>query len=104
MEFTLWRSGRTLQTIAVDIIEPAVISAGDASLLDPTVGKRDASMGATVFEKAHPSLLIAKQHEIFSQYPHELDGVFFGQLAGDGDRVPVTAEQFPCRGSRPHSG
>src|SRR4029077_636088 len=94
MKFTSrWFRG-TLQAIAVHVVEPAMIGAGESSLFDPAVGERRAAMGTAVGEKTDSALVVTEQRQVFAENSHELGGIFFRQLARDGNRMPVTAKQF----------
>jgi len=102
MKFTSDRFRGTLQAIAVHVVEPAMISAGESSLFDPAVGERRAAMGTAVGEKTDSALVVTEQRQVFAENSHELGGIFFRQLARDGNRMPVTAKQFARRRSRSH--
>ena len=58
-------------------------------------------MDAVVGDQADIPALIFEKDEVFAQDADELRGLLVGQFAGDGDRVPVAAEQLARRCARP---
>jgi hypothetical protein len=56
-----------------------------------------------VLQKAQLTLLAFKQHQIFTQDFYEFDRVLIGKIRCDGDRVPVSAQQFSGRRPTTHA-
>src|SRR3989338_1168239 len=104
MKLALHGLRRALETASLHIVEPAVIRAGDPSLLDPAVGEGRAAVRAAVGNQPHPPFEIAKQHQILAEDPYKLGGIFLGELAGYGNRQPIATQKLPCRRSRTDPG
>src|SRR5581483_4786804 len=103
MEHRAGRLGRALETTARGIVEPAVIGAGDAALLDSAVEQRGASVGAMVGDKTHPPTLILEENEILAEDADEFRRLLVRQLGHEADWLPVAAEQFSARGAGSHA-
>src|SRR5712692_5241242 len=58
--------GRGLEDVAAGVVQPAVISAGDASLLDATIEQRSAAVGAVIPKQANAAELITEEHQVFA--------------------------------------
>jgi hypothetical protein len=80
-----------------------MISAGYASLLNPSIRERGSTMRAPVVEKANSAFLITEQHKIFTQDADELGWMFFGELLSHANRKPIPAQQLSSRRTGPHS-
>ena len=93
---------RRLQQRAVDVVEPAVIAAADAALLDVAELQRGATMGAVLLEQAHASRLVPEQHQVLAQDPHRKRQL--SQLRGHGDSVPEAPQVLPRRRASRHVG
>jgi hypothetical protein len=78
MELAIGRLGRRLEAISCRVIQPAVVRAGEAARLDPTVEQRSAAMRAVVRDETDASAPIAEQHEFLAEEPHELRGALVG--------------------------
>src|SRR4029077_15390084 len=91
-ELALRRFCRSLQAITFRVIEPAMISACNATFFDSAVGKRGAAVRTAVLQKAQLSLLALKQHQVFTENPNELNGVLLRKIVCDGDGMPIAAQ------------
>src|SRR5262249_14245679 len=65
MEIAAGGLRRTFEALPFKVVEPAVIRAGDAALLDAAVGKRGAAVRAAVGEQPEAPALRAEKHQIF---------------------------------------
>ena len=74
VELAACRLGRCFQAVAAGVVQPAVIGAGDAALLDPSIQERGAAVGAMVSEQADVAALVAEEDQVLAQQPHELGG------------------------------
>src|SRR5262249_39106972 len=57
---------RLLQTVAPNVVKPAVITAAQAVFLDPAIFERRAAMGTMKRHESKPFPAVAKQHELFT--------------------------------------
>ena len=87
------RSGGGLENVAFAVVEPAVVGAGDAALLDAPVDERRAAVRAVVGEQADATGLVLEEDEVLAEEADELRGVLVRELLRDGDGHPVPAEQ-----------
>src|SRR5687767_15621677 len=104
MELAVRRLGWSLKAIAFRIVQPAMIGTRDAAFLNATVTKRRAAMRAAVVNKPNPSGLIAEEHKRLTENTNQLRGILRCDLAGDGDRKPISPQQVARRSSRAHAG
>ena len=51
-------------------------------------------MTAAIADQTYPAQLVAKQHQVFAEQPHEARRLFGRQLLGNGDRVPVASKEL----------
>ena len=93
-----------LQTIAVHVVKPAVITATYAVFFDPAVFQRRAAMRTMQRNQPEMSLSVTKQHELFRQqcdlYRRRLA---FHRIA-ERHRPPVTPEHLPGRRAATDAG
>jgi hypothetical protein len=66
-ECAVRRLGGLLQTTASRVVEPAVITAANSLIFDPSKFEGSAAMGAVQFEQAEMSRAIPKKDEVFAQ-------------------------------------
>src|ERR1041385_6595386 len=83
---------RTLEAVAFDIVEPAVIRAGDAALFDAAVGKRGAAVRAAVGEQPEAAAFRTEKHQVLAEDANELRRLFRRELCRRGGRKPVAAQ------------
>jgi formate-dependent phosphoribosylglycinamide formyltransferase (GAR transformylase) len=75
----------------------------DASLLDESMGKVRAAVGAVALEQPETSALVFVEHEVLAQEANGLDrGVI--ELARAPDRHPIAAQQLAHRRARADLG
>src|SRR4051812_7917408 len=87
-----------LDTLALRVVEPAVIAAADAALLDLPPLQGGAAMRAMRLERADPALLVAEEDDFLAQQlllPRQIL-----QLLGQADRLPIAAQQLAHRAAR----
>src|ERR1041384_3759676 len=94
MKLALRRLGRGCKTVAFDVVEPAVVSAGENTLFDPAIGKRDPAVGAAVMQQTDLVVGSAKKHQILAEDADKLRRGLSGQVRRDRHRMTVTAQQF----------
>ena len=66
--------GRGLENVAFAVVEPAVVGAGDAALLDAPVDERRAAVRTVVGEQADAAGLVLEEDEILAEEADELRG------------------------------
>src|SRR5579884_3089981 len=93
-----------LEDVAAGVVEPAVVGAGDAPLLDAAVAEGGAPVSAVIGEQTHAALLVAEQHQVLPEQAHEARGLLIAQLVLHGDGVPVAAQQRAARGAGADAG
>ena len=96
--------GRRLQALAVDVEQPAMEQAAQATVLEAAVGEVGAAMRAAAVEQAVPATLVAEQHEVLAQHAHRLGRALVRQLVGERHRMPVVAHQRPALGAGTDAG
>ncbi len=89
------RFGRRGEDAAVDVVVPAVITAGDAALLDDAVLETRAPMRAMPVQQAQACRPVAKQHQVFTEDAHRQREI--EHFARDRDRLPGAAQPFAAR-------
>src|SRR5438874_11223562 len=85
--------GWSLQNVALRIVEPTMVGARDAALFDTPVAQRCAAVRAAIADQTDAAECVAEQHQVFAEQSHEPRRLLIGQLLGDGDWMPVTAQQ-----------
>src|SRR5262249_47662222 len=90
------------QDSSFDVVKPAMIAAAQPTILEMTEFQRSAAMRTAKRQQSQPVLLVAKEHEIFTQDSSAQRLSL--QLVDKRDRKPITAQHFSCRRSRPDSG
>src|SRR4051812_9343980 len=78
-----------LDTLALRVVEPAVIAAADAALLDLSPFERGAAMRAMRLERADPAPLVAEEDDLLAEQlllPRQIL-----QLLGQAHRLPIAA-------------
>src|SRR5436305_371377 len=98
------RLGRRLQAIALGVIEPPVIRAGEAPLLDAAVEEGCAPMRAVVGEQTHVAALVFEEDQILPQHADVLRRRRVGNVREHSHRLPVAAKQLAAWGPRAYSG
>src|SRR4051812_46007881 len=90
---------RLLEATAADVVEPAVIDAAEAAILQPAVAQVRSAMRAVQADQARPSLIVPEQNQVLAQDANGKGRAVFWQLFGDGNWLPVTPKQLTTRGS-----
>src|SRR5215472_7318292 len=91
----LFGLARHVDTLALCVVEPAVIAAAQPVLLDPAPFERGAAVRAVRFKCADPPLLVAEDDNLLAQelfLPRQV-----AQLIGGADRLPIAAQQLAHR-------
>jgi len=88
---------RLFQTLAAGVVLPAMIGAADAILLDKSVVKRHAAVGAVLGDESVVAPASPIEQQIFPEDPDLLFWFFFGDLGCRRDNVPVAPQQFAGR-------
>ena len=96
----LGRLGRLLQAVARDVVEPAVVRAADAALLDVAVLQRRAAVGAVPADEAQLPREVPEQHQVLPQHPHRPGDVV--QLLLRANREPVAPQPLAARRAASH--
>jgi hypothetical protein len=94
LEILVRRHARHVDTVASDVVFPAVIDAADAAFLVASEEQRGAAVRTTVVHHADAALCVAKRDQLFAEQhqpdrrpvAHEFDGLCRGD--------PVLAHQF----------
>src|SRR6185369_5923693 len=92
------RFRRHLQTLAVDVEQPAVVSTTQSAVFDVTVFQRRAAMRTVLAKESHFVELIAKQDQIFAEDFDRLRNII--KLLRGSDDEPITAKPFTSGSSR----
>src|SRR5205807_8222499 len=88
--------------LAFRVVEPAVVAAAQAPLLDPAPFERGAAMRAMRVERADPAVLVAKDDDLLAQQlflPRQV-----AEFVRRADRLPVPAQEFAHRAARLDAG
>src|SRR5438105_2289153 len=92
---------RLLQALAVGRgVLPAVVGAADAAVLNEPVVERDAAVGAVLGHAPAVALVGSEDEGLFAHAPRGLLRRLGRELAGDGDRLPVAAQERAARRAR----
>ena len=94
-----------IDTVAVNVVFPAVVDAAQAALFVPAEPQRDAAVRAELVEQADPPLGVTEGNESFAEglYSDWLS-VRLCQLAFQQDRHPVAPQHLAHRRSRSRPG
>jgi hypothetical protein len=95
--------GRRGEALAAYVEQPTVEAAAQPAVLEPAVGEVGAAMRAMPFKQPVPVFLF-EQDQVFAKQPHRLHRPRSLQLFGEGDRLPVVAQQRSGRRARPDAG
>src|SRR5690242_17334210 len=90
------------ETLASGVVEPAVIAAADAALLDLAPFERRPAMRAMRFERADAPSLVAKDDDLLAEELFLARQIL--QLLGETDRLPIAAQEFAHRAARLDAG
>src|SRR5437763_12438974 len=93
---------RHFEALASGVVEPAVIAAADAALLDLTPFERRAAMRAMRVERADPALLVPEDDDLLAQQLFLARQIL--QLFREADRLPIAAQQLAHRAARLDTG
>jgi hypothetical protein len=93
---------RHVDALTLRVVEPAVIAAAQARLLDAAPFERGAAMRAMRVERADPALLVAKEDDLLAEELHLLRQV--AELVRGAHRLPIAAHQFAHRAARLDAG
>ncbi len=97
-KFAVLRFRRHLQTLAVNVEQPAVVSTAQSAVFDVTVFQRRAAMRTVLAEESNFAELIAKQNQIFTENFDRLRNIV--KLLRGSDDDPITAKPFAAGSSR----
>jgi len=86
------------------VVFPSMIDAADAILLDKSVVKGRAAMGAVLANETVCSALIPEQHEILTEDPYPLFWFLVAELRCCRNDVPIASEQLARRCFRTDAG
>src|SRR5215472_5714549 len=89
---------RHVEALARSIVDPAVVAAADAALLDLTPFQRRSPVRAMRIERADATLLVAEQHDLLAEelfFPRQVL-----QLFGEAGGLPIPAQEFAHRATR----
>ena len=89
------------QTDTVAVIEPAVIVAAQAALLDIAVGQIGAAMAALAVDQTVPAAEVLIENEVLAHQADRLDRAIARKLIDQRGRLPVLPHQFAGSGARP---
>jgi hypothetical protein len=90
---------RLIEALALCVVEPAVIAAAQALLLDAAVFERGIAVAAMLVEEAKLAIAGAEQHEFLV---HQLDDLrLLAEMLGKHDRPPIAAQHVARRRARP---
>src|SRR6516225_5271462 len=93
---------RHVDAPALRVVEPAVIAAADAALLDAAPFERGSAMRAMRVDGADPPLLVPEHDDVLAQELFLARKV--AQLVGRADRLPIAAQEFAHRAARLDAG
>src|SRR5437773_247756 len=96
--------GRSLQAVALDVVKPAVIGAGDAAFLNSAIEERCAAMRAVVLDGADASALVLEEHQVLAEQADMSRGLLVRQLRGRRHRLPVAPQELAHRRTWSHLG
>src|SRR5262249_7633287 len=96
--------GGLLQTTALHVVKPAVITTNDSPIFYPAKFQRSAAMRAMQFDNAESPSPITKEDEVCAQQSHfGWTLLLFDQLA-ETDGPPVASKHFSAGCSGPNAG
>jgi len=96
--------GRLLQALPVPVVEPPVIEAAQAALLESAEREVDASVRAEPADQSVATVGRAEQDEVLPEQPDRLDRPLLGHLGDQRDRLPVRPEQTAAGRAGPGPG
>ena len=67
-----------LQAAATDVVEPAVVDAAQAAILESAVREVGSSVGTVQPQQTWAALLVAEEHQVLAQQPHRERGAADG--------------------------
>src|SRR5579863_236586 len=85
-----WRLRRHFEAAPRRIIEPTMVAAAKAALLDPPERKRRSPMRAYLVEHPNPSVAVAEENEILAKEPYRQRFLF--DLLGEPHRPPIAPQ------------
>ena len=88
---------RRLQALALDVEQPAMEGAAQAAVFETSIGQVGAPMWAGAAEEPVASLLVAEDHELFSQKLHRLERPVTAEFVGQSRRLPKTPQHLSRR-------
>ena len=100
MEAAVLRLGGLLEAAPVGAVEPAVVEAAQAAVLQPPEGQVDAAVRAEAADQP-PAAVAAEQDQVLAEQPHRLDRTLRRHLGHERRRLPVGAHQPAQRRVRP---
>ena len=87
--------GGGFQAFPLHVEQPAVEHAAQAAVLQPAKSQVRAPMRTVPLQQAMTPPLVAEKHQLLAHHPHRRQGPFRGKLFGQGDRLPIFAQQLP---------
>jgi hypothetical protein len=86
------RLSRLVQTVAVDVEQPAVIDAPQPTVFNATVAEVRAPVRAIKTEETHASFVVAEQDKVFAHDPHRAWRSSDWKLAREDNGLPVATQ------------
>src|SRR5947209_16685616 len=99
-EGAIARLGRLLQTIALNVVEPTVITTANPIVLDSPVFERCAAMRTMERDESELPRAVAKQRKLLRQQLHFDRSTFGFHRFAERHRPPVTAQHRARRRAR----
>src|SRR5262249_50153951 len=87
------RLARLLEAAAGHVVQPAVVHAAQAAVLEPAVAEIGAAVRAVPREQPRAALLVAEQDEVLAQQAHRQRGAARRLLRRARHGLPVAAKQ-----------
>ena len=96
-EIALGRLGRSLETLALRIEQPAVKRTAQAAVLEPAVSEVSAAVRTMPADETVTSALVFEDHQIFAKQTDRLDRAVAGKLVNERRRLPIAPHQVAGR-------
>ena len=98
------RLARLVEAIAVDVEQPPVVDAAEATVLDAAVAEVCPPVRAPEAKKSEAAELVSEERKVLAHDPQRQRRAVFGQFLRQRHRLPVPPEQVPGGRSRPCPG
>src|SRR5262245_18130966 len=92
VKFAIGRLRRTFKTISCRVVEPAMISAGDATLFYSATNQRNAPVRAAVGEQTQSTASVTKQHQVFAEHSNKFRRILGAEFFRHSDGMPIAAQ------------